>query len=162
MEAIRMTKRKPTENMEDDEAPEAKRRAREEFERRRAENDRVRDEARRHMFSFFKMWTICPDKRCIRTRSCAGDLEECLYGRWHQVIPPEFKALLQKSIANMREGHSAHEAVRLAREDMARREAVIAALDARKRSDETIAAPASPPTAPVTPETHPGPRVRAL
>lgn len=157
-----MAKRKPAENMEDDESPEARRRAREEFERQRAENDRMRDEARRDTFTFFKMWLICPDKRCIRTRSCAGDLEECLYARWRNVIPPEFRALMQKSLTLLKEGYSAHDAVRLAQEDMARHDAAIAMLEARKCTHETAAAPASSRTAPVTPETRRGPRIRVL
>jgi hypothetical protein len=157
-----MAKRKPTEQLEDDETPEAKRRTREAFERQRAENDRLRDDVRRRTFSFFKMWTICPDKRCIRTRSCAGDVEECLDERWRKAVPPEFRILLKKFTANMREGHSVHAAARLAKEDMARRDAAIAVLDARKHSHDTVAAPASPQTAPVTPETHRGPRIRVL
>lgn len=59
-----------------DESPQAKKRKREEFERERARSLRVRNEARRNLFAFFKLWTVCVPRARARLRrlseECAG------------------------------------------------------------------------------------------
>jgi hypothetical protein len=87
--------------------------------------------ARRRMFSFFGMWRVCPDKRCIRAKACSGDIHACTTERWRVVVPPEFKALLFKTVYLMNRGASRQEALRLAREDMEERRAAMAALATR-------------------------------
>jgi hypothetical protein len=65
---LRGNERKPADGAADtaqDEAQE-RRRQREEFERARADNERNPTAQRRHLFTAFKLWTICPDKRCMR------------------------------------------------------------------------------------------------
>jgi len=153
-----MTRRSRTDD--EDESPQAKKRQREEFERERAEQTRALEEARRHMFSHFGMWTICPDKRCIRARACNGDVEICLRERWHVHISDETRALLGKTFDLMRDGMSPHEAVAAAQADVARRKRLAAAADAHHA--EKPAAPAAPaPIRRSAPVGH-SPRVRGF
>jgi hypothetical protein len=88
-------------------------------------------EARRRMFTIAGMWRICPDKRCARACACRGDLNTCLIERWYVVVPPEIKALLYKAIRFRSAGASPAEALRLAEEEMEKRRAALAAIEAR-------------------------------
>jgi hypothetical protein len=107
---------------------------------------------RRAMFTGFGMWTICPDKRCIRARACRGDVEECLEERWHVVVPANIKALVQKTFALIADGVPPVEAVRQARDHVEKVDRYLALIDRRQNAAQPAAAP--PPRA--------GPRVRRL
>jgi len=142
-----------------------RRRKREEFERERAEHARTLADARRHMFSHFKLWTVCPDRRCKRAQSCRGDVEQCLNQRWHPLVPQDLKAFVHKALGYQADGHSALEAARLAQDDMQRH------IEAAKRVDEKypqgvrtpVPAAAPPAPAPAPPRVEPpwrGPRIR--
>jgi hypothetical protein len=160
MELARMTHRSRTDD--EDESPEAKKRKREEFERERAEQARTLEAARRHLFTCYRLWTVCPDKRCARAKACSGDVEVCLHQRWRVYISDETRALLSKSLQLMRDGLSPQEAAAAAQADIAQRKKLVAELDARQAS--TPAAPAPPAPAPIrrsAPVGH-GPRVRGL
>ena len=148
----------------DDEAesPEAKKRKREQFERERALSERARDNARRKLFTAFRLWMACPDKRCARAKACSGDVESCLRERWRVHISDETRAMLSKTLQLMRDGLSAHEAVAAAQADIAQRKKLAAEFDARYA--EKQAAPAQPAPAPIrrsAPVGH-SPRVRGL
>lgn len=157
-----MANRKREDENGTDESPQAKRRRREAFERERADNARAAEQARRNLFTLFKMWTICPDKRCIRAHACAGDVEVCLRVRWHAVITDETRARLQKTIALLNEGYTPQEAAAAVEQEMARHRAAAAAFAARKAEPP----PAPPRIAPVVrtapPSRSAGPRVRTL
>jgi hypothetical protein len=114
------------------------------------------------MFSHFRLWTVCPDKRCARAKACSGDVEACLLKRWRVYISDETRALLSKAFQLMRDGMPAREAAAAAQADIAQHKKLIAELDARQAS--TPAAPAPPAPAPIrrsAPVGH-GPRVRGL
>jgi hypothetical protein len=145
MELARMTDRNRIDD--DDESPQAKKRKREEFERARAESDRERDRARRKMFTAFRLWTVCPDKRCARAKVCSGDVEACLNERWFVCISDETRTMLSKTFQLLSDGMSPHEAVAAAHADIAQRKKLVAELDARQAS--TPAAPAPPAPAPI-------------
>jgi hypothetical protein len=119
------------------------------------------------MFTRFKMWTICPDKRCKRAQACAGNVERCLTERWHPVVPAEWKALLGKFFALAADGFTTQEAAAAAIADMKRH------IGAEKRLDQLypqgVRTPLPAPPAPQpaaapspAPERHRGPRIRSL
>jgi hypothetical protein len=141
-----------------------RRHRREQFERQRADNDRMRDEARRKMFTHFRMWTVCPDKRCLRAQACAGNVEECLNERWRPVVPAELKTLLQKSLALMADGCTPQEAVAAAQAEMKRHAEAAARVDERfpQGAATPLPRPAPSPVAAPAPERHRGPRVRGF
>jgi hypothetical protein len=91
----------------------------EEAQRQNIESARERDDARRVMFSAFGLWSICPAKICRRARACRGDAARCMNERWHPNVPAEFKALLAKAAANIRDGMSHADAVAAAEASMA-------------------------------------------
>ena len=146
-----------------------RRRKREEFERERAESARTLAAARRNMFSHFKLWTVCPDRRCKRAQSCRGDVEQCLNQRWHPLVPQDLKTFVHKALGYQNDGHSPLEAVRLAQDDMTRHREAAARVDAkypqgvRTPVPAQPAAPAPPPPPPAPPRVEPpwrGPRIR--
>ncbi len=147
---------------DEDGSPEAKKRKREEFERERAKSERERDNARRKMFTIFKLWTVCPDKRCARAKACSGDVETCLRERWRVYVSDETRALLSKTFQLIRDGMPAHEAVAAAQADIAQRKKLAAEFDVRPAS--TPAVPAQPAPAPIrrSAPVGRGPRVRGL
>jgi hypothetical protein len=98
-------------------------------------DDRARQtkQARRALFTAFRLWTVCPSRMCGRHKACRGDADRCLRERWQPLAPPELKATLQKIFANQAGGMTLHEAIAAARTSMA----------AYRRPDE--AAPAEKP-----------------
>ncbi|CAN0514375.1 unnamed protein product, partial [Phaeothamnion confervicola] len=68
------------------------------------EDRRALESSRRKMFTAFEMWKFCPDRRCIRQRRCAGDVERCLNERWRPLIPPEGKAFISKVLKRVADG----------------------------------------------------------
>jgi len=165
MELARMASRKRNDS-ETDETPEAKRAARLEFQRQRAQEARLLAEARSEVFTHLRLWTVCPEKRCLRARACAGDAERCVRERWHPLVPREIKALLLKTFALMEDGYSHAEAARSAREEMRRHREAAARLDALDAQDAPApAAPAAPAPVPAPPRSSApqhGPRIRFL
>jgi len=166
MELARMASRKRNDS-ETDETPEAKRAARLEFQRQRAQEARLLAEARSEVFTHLRLWTVCPEKRCLRARACAGDAERCARERWHPLVPREIKALLLKTFALMEDGYSHAEAARSAREEMRRHREAAARLDALDAQDARATAKpaAAPPPASAPPRRSPpydGPRIRFL
>jgi hypothetical protein len=160
MELAGMTHRSRIDDQ--DESPQANKRKREQFERQRAASERERDNARRKMFTFFKLWTVCPDKRCARAQACSGDVETCLRERWFVHISDDIRALLSKTFQLMRDGLSAHAAVAAAQADIAQRKKLVAEFDARHAEKPAAPAPPAPaPSRPSAPVGH-GPRVRGL
>lgn len=161
-----MAPRKRNDN-EIDETPEAKRAARLEFQRQRAEEARLLAQARRGVYTRLLLWTVCPDKRCTRARACTGNAERCTRERWHPLVPREIKALLLKTFALMEDGYSQAEAARMAAEEMQRHREAGARLDALDAQDaRATAKPAAAPTpASAPPRRSPpydGPRIRFL
>ncbi len=144
----------------DEESPQAKKRKREQFERERAETERQRDNARRRLFTAFKLWTVCPDKRCTRAQACSGDVEVCLRERWRVHVSDETRAFLSKAFELMRDGLSPREAAAAAQADIAQRKILAAELEARPAAQPMAPAPPSPIRR-VAPA-GPGPRVRGL
>jgi hypothetical protein len=141
--------------------PYAQRRKRAAAQQQIDERRRETEASRRRLLSVFGMWTICPDKRCIRAQACAGDVEQCLRQRWHKVVPPETKALLQKFFTLTKEGMPPAEALAAAQKDMERRIRMQAEFDARAPEREP---PRPPAPAKITRSAarRPGPRVRGL
>src|SRR6185437_10853563 len=90
--------------------PDDKLRAQAQAQRQIDANRREEQAARRNLFSHFRMWTVCPGKACMRARACRGDVERCLRERWHPLVPPRLKVLLQKASAFMANGMSPREA----------------------------------------------------
>jgi hypothetical protein len=140
--------------------PDDKKRAQAQAQRRIDANRRDELAARRNMFSHFRMWTVCPGKACMRARACRGDVERCLRERWHPLVPPRLKVLLQKTSALMANGMSPREAAAAAEADIARHDAAAAA----QAPAPVPAAPASQPIKmpPRIRKSPPGPRVRLL
>jgi hypothetical protein len=139
-------------------AADDKLRAQAEAQRQNEVRRHERDDARRRMFSQFRMWEFCPAKGCARARACRGDVERCLNERWHPLVPSDLKAYLQKSTALMAQGWSAQDAAKAAEVDIARHEAAAHA-----------PAPVMPEPAPQPLNVPPrigksprGPRVRSL
>ena len=151
----------PTQHQTPDDKQRAQVQAQAEAQRRNDANRRQELAARRNMFSHFGMWTVCPGKACMRARACRGDVERCLNERWHPLVPPRLKILLQKASALMANGMSPREAVAAAEADIARHDAAAAAARA---STPVPAAPASQPVnmPPRIRKSPPGPRVRSL
>ena len=87
--------------------------------RRFDENARAEAQAQRALFSAVRLWRICPAKLCRRQKACRGDVARCLRERWRPVVPPEFKALLQKIFAAQRDGMTLPEAIAAAQANMA-------------------------------------------
>jgi len=155
----------------EDETPEAKRAARLEFQRQRAEEARLLAQARREVYTRLLLWTVCPDRRCLRARACAGDAERCTRERWHPLVPREMKALLLKTFALMEDGYSHAEASRMAAEEMQRHREAAARLDALEAQSTPAPAPqaaapaslpAPPPAPPRSSPPYDGPRIRSL
>ena len=143
-----------------DDSEEIKTREREEFERQQAEYAHERDSMRRELFTAYRLWTVCPDKRCKRARSCRGDTEVCMRQRWHVYVSDETRALLTKTSQLMKDGMPAREAVAAAQADIARRKKLAAELDAPSAS--TPPAPAAPPPVRRSAPVRHGPRIRGL
>ena len=83
------------------------------------ERARQTKQARRALFTAFRLWTACPSKMCGRHKACRGDADRCLRERWHPLAPPELKALLQKIFANTAGGMTLREAIAAAQTSMA-------------------------------------------
>ena len=143
-----------------DDSEESKKREREDFERERAESDRARDSMRRKLFTAYRLWTVCNDKRCKRARACSGDTELCARQRWHVYVSDEDRALLSKSFELMDDGMPAREAVAAAQADIARRQQLAAVFNARQT--EPPPAPPAPPPVRRSAPVHHGPRIRGL
>ena len=138
----------------------ATKRKREEFDREQAEHTRARDEMRRKVYTAFRLWTVCNDKRCKRAQVCSGDTEACMHERYNVCVPEKTRALLVKAIDLMREGMPALEALAAAKADIAQRLKRAAAFAARRA--EPMAAPVPPAPAPIrrSAPLHHGPRIR--
>lgn len=160
-------KRSEAQEAQDDESPEARRRRREEFERTRVEDARALADARRKMFTQLRLWTVCPDKRCVRAKACAGNVERCLHERWHALVPPQTKSFLHKALTLVADGYGVEEAVRIAREQMQRHAAAAEPGNAGDAHARRAPAPQAAEPPPVPAASHPrhplrGPRVRRL
>jgi hypothetical protein len=160
MELARMTDRNRIDDH--DEGPQAKKRQREEFERARADADRTRDQARRKLFTHFRLWTVCPDKRCARAKACSGDVGACMKERWRVCISDETRTLLSKTFQLLNDGVPPREAVAAARADIARRKKLVAEFEARAASTPAAPAPTAPPPIRRSAPLVRGPRVRGL
>ena len=145
-----------------DDSEEIKTREREEFERERAERARTLEEARRHMFTHFRLWTVCPDKRCKRAQACSGDTEVCVRQRWHVYISDETRALLTKTFQLVKDGMPVREAVTAAQADIARRKKLAAAFDAPAAEKPPAPMQPAPPPVRRSAPVHHGPRIRGL
>ena len=149
------TSRRSKEILSPQEHAQARRLQREQFEREKAERDRALEAQRRHLFTLFKMWTICTDDRCKRARACAGNVEQCLDRRWHPVVPAEWKALLSKFYDFSADGYTAKEAAAMAIADMQRH------IEAAKRVDEKYPQGVPTPVPAQAPAPEPAPVVRS-
>lgn len=103
-----------------------KRRSREEWERRDAEDRRLRDS------NAFKIWTICPHKICRRNKGCGGDTEECVTQRWRRVVPDELRIYMFK-VAHLvsEQGMSVEQACNAAEADFKQRAEIAARYEAQ-------------------------------
>lgn len=154
-------------------------RSQEEAQRQTEADNRARDDARRSLLDFFRLWRLCPDKRCERARGCRGDTGDCFRDRWSRHVPAAARALIGKSFEFARGGMPWREAVKAASADMEMRRKIMARYDVKmpelgaplpasilrhmkSNSPAAIAPPAAPvPEAPAAPP-HRGPRVRGL
>ena len=109
-----------------------------EAQRRIDDDARVEKEAQRELFTAVRLWAICPARLCRRQKACRGDTARCLRERWQPVVPPEFKALLQKIFAAQSDGMTLPEAIAAAQASMA----------AHRRASESEAAAAAKPFVP--------------
>ena len=97
--------------------------------RAQAEFDRQRDQQHRSICNVFRFWSGCPESRCQRQRSCAGDAEACFDRRWWRVS--ERKKILFRTFVKARvAGMSFAEAVGAAVDDIVRSADHIARVDA--------------------------------
>lgn len=144
-----------------DDSEESKTREREEFAREQAEAARARDSMRRQLFTAYRLWTVCPDKRCKRARACSGDTELCVRQRWHVYVSDETRALLTKTFELVSDGMPAREAVAAAQADIVRRQQLAAEFDARRQAEKP-AAPVAPAPIRRSAPVHHGPRIRGL
>jgi hypothetical protein len=104
------------------------------------ERARQTKQARRALFTAFRLWTVCPSKMCGRHKACRGDANRCLQERWQPLAPPEVKALLQKAFAKRAGGMTPREAVAAA--------AAETSLAADRRQDEAELAEKTRPFVP--------------
>ena len=111
--------------------------------RKREEPEGDREAARRRLFTAFRLWTVCPDKRCVRAKACRGDVDVCLHARWFVLVSAETRAMLGKALQLMHDGLSVHEAVAAVQADMAQREESAAAFDALHAEKQAAPAPAT-------------------
>lgn len=166
-----------TRNDTDDDAL---KRRQEDAQRQTEADNRARDGARRNMFNLFDLWTVCPDKRCLRARSCRGDVDICLRDRWFVHVSAEARALLGKTIELVGGGMPWREALNAANADMERRLKILADVEARygvkmpergaplpasiaRHMHAAPPAPAAPsPVLRAAPPPHRGPRVRGF
>lgn len=144
-------------------ADEEKKREQDEAIAQRAEDERERKQARRKLFTAYRLWNICSDKRCQRAHACAGNVDVCVRDRWQPLVPAREKALLQKIMELSAQGLPPREAIAAANADMARYDASLARVaEMSHRAPEPARSPAPVKLAPRPPRPQPGPRVRAL
>ena len=143
-----------------DDSEASKKREREEFARMQAESNLARDDMRRKLFTAYRLWTMCPDKRCKRAQACRGDTELCVRQRWHVYVSDEDRALLSKTFELMKDGMPAQQAIAAAQADIARRKRSAAGWNAAVAEKSGRAA--GPPPLRRSALVHHGPRIRGL
>ena len=142
---------------------EEKKREQDEAAAERAENERPREKAGRKLFTAYRLWKVCSDKRCKRAQACAGDVDVCLRERWQPLVSPREKARLQKAVEFHAQGLSPREAAAAAAADIARYDASLARAEQMShRAPEPAPSPAPVNLAPRPPRPEPGPRIRSL
>jgi len=130
------------------------------------------DAPRRALFTALWLWRVCPSALCRRQKACRGDTNRCLEERWHPLVPPELKALVQKTLANEAAGMTLQEAAAAAQASLAANRLQAEAFDAPAARPfvpmrtQTRALPDGgnePPAGPnPRPPRHRGPRMRTL
>jgi hypothetical protein len=140
---------------------EEKKREQDEAAAERAEDERLREKAGRKLFTAYRLWKVCSDKRCKRAQACGGDVDVCLRERWQPLVSPREKARLQKAIEFHAQGLSPREAATAAAADIAPYDASLArAEQMSRRAPEPSPAPVT--LAPRPPQPERGPRIRTL
>ncbi len=104
-----------------------------------------RESAQRKLWTGLKFWEVCPERQCLRARSCRGDVNACRDRFWPQV-PKDIKVWLQAAIKARRDGMSPEDANRVGQ---ARAEQV-RALEARFEAERRAAADAEAMSAAAT------------
>jgi hypothetical protein len=142
----------PQRNETDEERQARQLQAQRDNERRQRETE----EARRALFTAFRLWQACPDKHCKRAAACRGDLDECRRQRWRVCVPDEVRAVLSKACEFAKDGMPWREAVDAAEQDVNNRLAIAA------RYKAALEAAAPPGVTVAHPQERPGPRIRSL
>ena len=158
-----MTKEFSPIDADDDEEDAEKKRKREEFMRQQEIYRLEQREARRQVCSMLRFAKYCGDRRCKRTRACAGDADACFKTFW-PAVPETIKNLIRQSAIFMRNGMPQREAVAVALDYVGQRERTAEANAAREAQPSAV--PPSPAPIKIT-RTHPparfaGARVRGF
>lgn len=144
----------PKRNETDDERQARQLQAQRDNERRMREME----EARRALFTAFRLWQACPDRHCKRAGACRGDLDECRRQRWRVCVPDEVRAVLSKACEFAKNGMPWNEALDAAEQDVNSRLAAAA----RYKAAPEAAAPPDVTAEHAQPQEQPGPRIRWL
>ena len=138
-----MTHLKPSWRIKRNETEAEKKAREEEALRESAERRAAEQRSRRSLLTYFQLWRVCRDKRCVRAHACRGDLNRCDRDRWRVYIPDEVRITLGKAHDLARDGMPWPDAVKEAYRDMAERAAYDKQVAARLAAAAT--APAAPP-----------------
>jgi glycosidase len=148
-----------------DAAEDAKKRAQQQFMREQEARDRQQLESRRWLCTFLRFWRVCADRRCMRARQCAGDVEAC-FNRFWPHVPEDIKNQIRQTIKFMNDGMPPHQAAVAAIEYVAQRRRIEEETKARAAACAVAPPPAAPAPVPITrvraAAHRVGPRVRGV
>ncbi len=116
--------------------------------------DRERDRHNRSLSGIFEFWRICAIARCRRTHRCSG-AADCFESKWARVHPDD-RFLLRETVLARGHGADPQQAVAIARQRLAERDALLAKYDALKGE------PKPPPASAAEVAPPPQPRIRPL
>jgi hypothetical protein len=139
---------------------EAKLREQKEWLAAEPERKRQQEESRRRLCTGLMFWKVCQHKQCNRKRGCAGEVDRC-FGRWWPQVPEDVKIYYRAYVTAVGQNKlSPHEAVRHAKQEVARyleMEAHFARQKAEQEAEQ--AAKFAPPQPRYVPEDR-APRIR--